>query len=115
VKVMALIYGNEAAWEALTPEEGKELDARHRAFAKLAGDRIVTGAELAPTRAATTVRVRDGQTVITDGPFAETKEVISGLYLVDAASEERAIELAQRIPTLSKMGGVIEIRPIVEA
>jgi hypothetical protein len=58
--------------------------------------------------------MRDGELLVTDGPFAETKEVISGLYLVDAESEERALELASRVPTLSKMGGVIEVRPIVE-
>jgi hypothetical protein len=58
--------------------------------------------------------MRDGELLVTDGPFAETKEVISGLYLLEAASEERAIELASRIPTLSRMGGVIEVRPLVE-
>lgn len=108
MKVMALIYGNEAAWEALSPEEGKELDARHRAFAKRAGDKIVAGAELAPTRAATTVRVRDGQTVITDGPFAETKEVVGGFYVLDVSGLDEAAELTAALAEAAS--GAIELR-----
>jgi hypothetical protein len=58
--------------------------------------------------------LKDGELLVTDGPFAETKEVISGFYLVEADSEARALELAAQVPTLSRMGGVIEVRPIVE-
>jgi hypothetical protein len=112
MKVMALIYGNEAAWEALTPEEGEELGGRHRAFAKLAGSKIVTGAELAPTRAATTVRVRDGQTLVTDGPFAETKEVVGGFYLLDCSSLDEAAELTATLAEAAT--GAIELRPAHE-
>ena len=108
MKVMALIYGNEAAWEALSPEEGKELDSRHRAFAKRAGDKIVAGAELAPTRAATTVRIRDGQTVITDGPFAETKEVVGGFYVLDVSGLDEAAELTAGLAEAAT--GAIELR-----
>jgi hypothetical protein len=108
MKVMALIHGNEAAWEALTPEEGKELDTKHRAFAQLAGERIVMGAELAPTRAATTVRVRDGQTVVTDGPYAETKEVVGGFYVLDCSGLEEAAKLTATLAEAAT--GAIELR-----
>jgi hypothetical protein len=108
MKVMALIYGNEEKWESLSPEEAEELDSKHRAFAAVAAAKIVTGAELAPTRAATTVRVRDGQPVVTDGPFAETKEVVGGFYLLDCSGLEEAAELTANLAEATT--GAIELR-----
>jgi hypothetical protein len=70
------------------------------------------GEALEPTTTATTVRVRDGETVTTDGPFAETKEALGGFYLVDARDLDEAIELAARIPAAKH--GSIEVRPIWE-
>jgi hypothetical protein len=70
------------------------------------------GEALEPTETATTVRVRDGQTLTTDGPFAETKEALGGYYLVDAKNLDEAIDLAARIPGAAN--GSIEIRPIWE-
>jgi hypothetical protein len=108
VKVLALIYGNEEAWAALTPEESEAVYDKHRAFAAVAAAKLVTGAELASTSAATTVRVRDGQTIVSDGPFAETKEVLGGFYLLDCESFEEAAELASGLAEAES--GAIELR-----
>jgi hypothetical protein len=108
VKVLVLIYGNEEKWEALTPEEAEKVHAQHRAFAAVAAAKVVTGAELAPTEAATTVRVRDGQTVVTDGPFAETKEVVGGFYLLDCDGLDEAAELSSQL--IEARTGAIELR-----
>jgi hypothetical protein len=70
------------------------------------------GEALHPTTAATTVRVQDGETITTDGPFAETKEVLGGFYLIDARDLDEAIEVAARIPAASH--GSIEVRPIFD-
>lgn len=98
MKVVALIYGDEGVWDSLSGEEGKVVDAKHRKFQESAGRKIVGGAELASTRSATTVRVRDGQTIVSDGPFAETKEQLGGFYLLDCDSLDEATELAAQIP-----------------
>jgi hypothetical protein len=108
VKVLALIYGNEAQWESLTPEEAEEVDSKHRAFAAVAAAKIAAGAELAPTSASTTVRIRDGQTIVSDGPFVETKEVVGGFYLLDCSSLEEAAELTSQLAEAST--GAIELR-----
>jgi hypothetical protein len=108
VKVLVLIYGDEEKWEALTPEEAEEVQTHHRAFAAVAAAKLVTGAELAATQTATTVRVRDGQTVVTDGPFAETKEVLGGFYLLDCKDLEEAAELSSQL--IEARTGAIELR-----
>jgi hypothetical protein len=108
VKVLALIYGDESQWEGLSDAEREEVYSRHRAFAAVAGAKLVGGAELAPTRAATTVRVRDGETLITDGPFAETKEQLGGFYVLACNDLEEATALAKQIP--NSTGGPIELR-----
>ncbi len=74
---------------------------------------VTGGAQLQPPTTATTVRVEDGKTLTTDGPFAETKEVLGGYYLVEADDLDAAIELAARIPA-ARMGGAVEVRPLVE-
>jgi len=108
VKVLVLIYGDEEKWEALTPEEAEEVHTHHRAFAAVAAAKLVTGAELAAAQTATTVRVRDGQTVVTDGPFAETKEVLGGFYLLDCKDLEEAAELSSQL--IEARTGAIELR-----
>jgi hypothetical protein len=108
VKVMVLIYGDEEKWESLSQEEAEELSSHHRAFAAVAAAKLVTGAELARTQAATTVRVRDGQTAVTDGPFAETKEVLGGFYLLDCDGLDEAAELSSHL--LEARTGAIELR-----
>jgi len=112
VKVLALIYGDETRWDSSDEEQREAVYAKYRAFGQEAADQIVDGAELASTRTATTVRVRDGQTVVTDGPFAETKEALGGFYLLDCATLEEAAEVAARIPGAET--GAIELRPARE-
>ena len=108
MKVLALIYGDEAKWESLNADEREAVYDQHRAFAAVAAAKLIGGAELAPTSAATTVRVRDGQTVVTDGPFAETKEALGGFYLLECDSLDDAAELAAQIPVST--GGPVELR-----
>jgi hypothetical protein len=73
---------------------------------------MIDGAELRPTAAATTVRVREGRTLVTDGPFAETKEQLGGYFVVECESIDDAIEAAGQLPTARH--GCIEVRPLVE-
>jgi hypothetical protein len=108
VKVLALIYGDESRWDGLGEQERNEVYDRYRAFAAVAAAKIVDGAELAPTAAATTVRIRDGQSVVTDGPFAETKEALGGFFLLDCADLEEAAQVAAQIPGAAT--GAIELR-----
>jgi hypothetical protein len=105
VKVLALIYGDEAKWETVSEQDREAIYAKYRAFGEQAGGKIADGARLASTRSATTVRVRDGKTVVTDGPFAETKEQLGGFYLFDVDSLDEATELAKSIP-----GQTVEVR-----
>jgi hypothetical protein len=108
VKYALLLYENEAAWQKVGDAEMKTLEAEYFAVAR--EPETYGGAELqAPVHAKV---VRDA--FVTDGPFTETKEVIAGIYLIDADSKARAIELASRLPTVSRMGGAVEIRPLVE-
>ena len=108
MKVLVLIYGDEEKWDALTPEEAEDVHTHHRAFAAVAAAKLVNGAELAATQTATTVRVRDGQTVVTDGPFVETKEVLGGFYLLDCNDLEEAAELSSQL--IEARTGAIELR-----
>ena len=108
-----LIYGDKDAPEARSDDERQSLYAEHAALSadlrkegKLRG-----GEELQPVSTATAVRVRDGDTIVSDGPFAETKEVLGGFYLIDADSLDEAIDAATRIP--SARAGTIEVRPVV--
>jgi hypothetical protein len=82
--------------------------ARYLAFNESADGNILDGAQLAPTRSATTVRVRDGETIVTDGPFAETKEQLGGFYLFEVESLDEAAALAAGIPGAAH--GAIELR-----
>ena len=108
MKVLALIYGAEGRWDSLTEEQRSEVYERYRSFGQQAGDKIVDGAELAGTRSATTVRVRDGETAVTDGPFAETKEALGGFYLFECNDLDEAAALAAQIPGAAT--GAIELR-----
>jgi hypothetical protein len=108
VKVLALIYGDESRWESLDDQARETIYNRYRAFAAVAAAKIVDGAELASTRTATTVRVRDGESVVTDGPFAETKETLGGFFLLDCADLDEAAETAAQIPGAAT--GAIELR-----
>lgn len=100
-----------ADYEALPEEEQNAITAEYMAIAQTPG--MLGGHQLQGPETATTVRVQDGSTLTTDGPFAETKEVIGGYYLFEADDLDAAIELASRIPA-ARMGGAIEVRPVVE-
>jgi hypothetical protein len=108
-----LIYPGRAAeeYERLSDEEQRSILGEYLALRQEPG---VLGAEqLQPAESATTVRVQDGKTLTTDGPFADTKEILGGLYLLEADNLDRALELAARIPA-ARMGGAVEVRPLVE-
>jgi hypothetical protein len=99
------------AWNDLSPEQQGGVYAAYKALNETAG--FTPGVQMQPPETATTVRVQGGQTLTTDGPFAELKEAIGGYCFFEADDLDAAIELAARIPAAS-MGGAIEIRPIVE-
>jgi hypothetical protein len=109
-----LIYASEQDWAAQSEEESQAVNQEYMAFTKDIIDRgLMKGGEaLQPTATATTVRVRNGETLTTDGPFAETKDQLGGFYLVDCKDLDEAIEVAAGIPDARR--GSIEVRPIME-
>ena len=112
MKYAVLLYDDPAAWEDVDEGRLATLHAEYMAVSE--EPESYGGAQLQPADTAKTLRMAKGQLIVSDGPFTETKEILSGFYLVDADSEARAVELAAKIPTVSQMGGVIEVRPIVE-
>jgi hypothetical protein len=113
MKYLLLIYAREdqAAWDAL-PEA--ERNAIYGEYMAISNNPATLGSnQLQPSDTATVVRVDNGNRLTTDGPFAETKEVLGGYYLVDAADLDAALDIAAAIPA-ARMGGSIEVRPIVE-
>jgi hypothetical protein len=109
-----LICADETAVAAYSPEEGQDMLAEYMKFGEEMGKRGVLqgGERLRPTTDATTVQVRDGEVLTSDGPFAETKEQIGGFYLVDCRDLDEAIEVASKIPGARL--GTIEVRPVWE-
>jgi hypothetical protein len=109
-----LIYASEQEWAAQSEEQAQAVNQEYMTFTKDIIDRgLMKGGEaLQGTATATTVRVREGDTLTTDGPFAETKDQLGGFYLVDCRDLDEAIEVAARIPDARR--GSIEIRPIME-
>jgi hypothetical protein len=104
-----LIYRQPGDYDAMSAEEA---DAVHREYTALREEPgIFGGAGLHPADTATTVRVADGQTLVTDGPFADTKEYLAGFYLIEAADLDAATDVAARIPA-ARLGGTVEIRPL---
>ncbi len=99
------------AWAALSPEEQGAVYAAYRALNLTPG--VTPGLQMQPPDTATTVRVKDGATLVTDGPFVESKEALGGYLFFEADDLDAAIALAARIPAAS-MGGAVEVRPIVE-
>lgn len=113
MKYALLIYPGRRVeeYERLPEAEQRSILGEYLALAQEPG---VFGAEqLQPPESATTVRVEDRKTLTTDGPFADTKEFLGGLYLVEADNLDVALELAARIPA-ARMGGAVEVRPLVE-
>jgi hypothetical protein len=114
MQYMCLIYGDSNGRATLSEEERNQMFAEYGAFTESIREsgHMVGGDALHPVETATTVRVRDGETLVTDGPFAETKEALGGYYLVEADSIDDALKLAEKIPS-ARFGGSVEVRPIV--
>jgi hypothetical protein len=109
-----LICHDEKGWDLLSEAERQQAMAGHRAFREetRSTGHFIDGSRLQPASAATTVRVRSGKRLITDGPFAETREQLAGYFLVEARDLDEAINLAARLPGAHT--GTIEVRPLVE-
>jgi hypothetical protein len=114
MQYVLLIYDDEAAWAAFSEDERNEVMQQYYAYgAELrAANALVGGEALQPTQTATTVKVRGGEQVVTDGPFAETKEQIGGFYVFECKSEAEALAYAAKIPGAAY--GSIEVRQIIE-
>jgi hypothetical protein len=111
MQYLLMIYDEEQAWAKLADAERGTIHEAYGAFGKQFGSAILGGNALQPTSNATTVRVRDGKMLTTDGPFAETKEQLGGYYLIDAKDLDEAIKIASKIPSATM--GSIEVRPIM--
>ena len=118
MKYMMLIHQGDAptprspeAWATLTEAEQQQVFADYEAINGTEG--VTPGLQLDDPATATTVRVQDGKTLTTDGPFVEIKESIGGYFLFEADDLDAAIELASRVPA-ARLGGGVEVRPIVE-
>ncbi len=112
MQYVLLIYADEARseFDGLSEDEQRALMAEYYAISELPGN--VGGAQLQPAATATTVRIENGRTLTTDGPFAETKEVLGGFYLFEADDLDAALEVAAKIPA-ARHGGAVEVRPLV--
>ena len=114
MQYMLLIYDDERVWSEMPEDERNRLMGEYFQLTEdlQKAGAFVAGDPLQPTATATTVRVRESDTLVTDGPFAETKEQLGGYYLVEADSIDEAIEWAARIPS-ARLGSV-EVRPVME-
>ena len=110
---LILINGDEQQWDAETEADRQFKGEAHGAFAKAVGAGLRDGKELAASTSAVTLRGRGGRPLATDGPYAESKEVIGGYYLVDVADIDEAVRLAGMLPELTKPYCSVEIRPVV--
>lgn len=109
-----LIYANPEVYAAMTQEERSALLQEYQAFAQEVGESGIMrgGSQLQPTSTATTLRIRNTEKLITDGPFAETKEQLAGYFVLQCTDLDEALALAERMPDVKH--GSIEIRPVVE-
>jgi hypothetical protein len=113
MQYLLLIYGNESQFGRMSEAEQRKIMQEYGEFTRsiASSGHYKGGNELDRTSTATTVRVRDGKRVVTDGPFAETREQLGGYYLVEAKDLDDALTLAARIPSVR--WGAIEVRPII--
>jgi hypothetical protein len=114
MKYLLTIYADESRYATMTPEDSAALMQAYGAFGQEAQEAgvLLGGEGLQPTATATTVRVRDGETLLTDGPFAETREQLGGYYLLDCADLDEANRWAAKIPDAN--GGAVEVRPVMD-
>lgn len=115
MKYMLLIYHDETLWDSHTEPEREKIYRQYRELIEeLTRDgKYLVGDQLQPSATANSVRVRENKAVLTDGPFAETREHLGGFFLVEAKDLAEANAIAARIP--SALTGTIEVRPVVEA
>lgn len=115
MRYVLMIYENEQAWAALSEAETQRIMGEYTAFTESIQQtrKMIAGEALHPTSTATTVRIKDGKRLTTDGPFAETREQLGGFYLVDVANIDEAIAIASRIPA-ARTGGCVEVRPCID-
>jgi hypothetical protein len=113
MKYMMLIFPGDSMdrYTSLSEDEQNAITGEYMKIAQEPG--AVGGEQLQPHETATTVRVEDGRTLTTDGPFAETKDVLGGFYLFQADDLDAALDVASRIPA-ARLGGAVEVRPVVE-
>jgi hypothetical protein len=111
MKYLCLIYSSDADWERLSDDEREAVYDRYRAFAAdaRAAGKLVDGGELQPAATATTVRVRDRETLVSDGPYAKTREQLAGYFVLECDDLEEALALAAKIPAAEQ--GCVEVRP----
>jgi hypothetical protein len=114
MRYLLTIYGDESGWNDVTPEEASQIMAAYGAFGQAAQEAgvLLGGEGLQPTSTATTVRVRNDETLTTDGPFAETREQLGGYYLLDCKDLDEAISWTARIP--GALTGACEVRPVMD-
>ncbi len=112
MKFIALIYGDETAWETQSDDERSRLIARYMEITKEMRDAgvYVDANQLTSTRDATSVRIRDAETLVVDGPYAEVKEALGGYYLLECNTMDEALDWAARIPAADSSG--VEVRPV---
>jgi len=115
MKYMLLIYHDEQAWNGLTRSEHEQIYLEYRQLIQQlqSGGQYVVGDQLQSTTTARSVRVRDGKQMVTDGPFAETREQLGGFFMIEADDADEANRIAARIP--SARMGTVEVRPVVES
>lgn len=114
MKYMLLIYHNEQEWDGLTEQQRQEAYGEYRQLRDQLqkSGQFVTGSQLQPASSATSVRLRGGKRLLTDGPFAETREQLGGYFLIEARNLDEAVDIAARVP--GARNGTIEVRPLVE-
>ena len=111
MKYLLQIYPGNAELAELSAQEQEAIVGEYLAIRQSPG--VLGGEQLQPVETATTVRVQDGDTLLTDGPFVDAKEHLGGYYLVEADDLDAALEMAARIPA-ARMGGAVEVRPLVK-
>ena len=111
MQYVLLIYDDPKQWENIEPAQMESIYGEYMAVSQLPN--TTGGSQLQPTDTARSVRVKNGETIVTDGPFAETKEALGGFYVIEADSPEEAEQIAARVPS-ARMGGTVEVRPVVQ-
>jgi len=111
-RYLAVLYGKESAGDVPDTPEWDAGAAEHGRFAEAAGEALLAGGALHPIDTTTTVRVADGELLVTDGPYSETAEVVGGFYLLTAPDADAAVAVAAQIPV--NTGGAVEVRPVID-